>query len=518
MIKTLVIVGGGTSGWLTASYLARTLATNLPQGVRITLVESPDIGILGVGEGTFPSIKTTLQRIGIDEIQFLRDSNATFKQGIRFDHWQRTPGTPGRDHYFHPFQSAQIRGDLDLLPYWLLGCAGDGIGWDEAMTVQKRVADASLAPKRRQDSAYGGPLNYAYHFDATRFAALMRWAALQLGVHAIEDTVSGVERTEDGGIAALVTRDHGLIRGDLFIDCSGFRAELIGKALGSPFTSCRRWLFCDRAVAMQVPYDHPDAPIASYTISTAHEAGWTWDIGLDDRRGIGHVYSSAHIDDEQAERRLRATIGPAASDKAVRSFRFDVGYRPASWVKNCIAVGLSSGFFEPLEATGIVFIEAAALLIANLFPWSGPVEIAARQFNRIMTERYERTVDFLKMHYCLSERRDSDFWRDNCAPSSQPDSLQDLLERWRHRPPDPMDFDMNYQNFSDSSWQFVLYGMGYPTDLSAKAAAYGQHDTARARFGEIRAQADQALRALPSHRDLIDRVHGRPAATAQIRA
>lgn len=506
MVRNVVIVGGGTAGWLTAAYLARTLAIKAPDGARITLVESPDIGILGVGEGTFPSIRTTLQRIGIDEAHFLRESSATFKQGIRFDNWQVAPGEKGRDHYFHPFQSAQVRGELDLLPYWLQGCAGD-LGWDEAVTLQKRTADAHLAPKRVQDPAYAGPMSYAYHFDAVRFSQLLRWAAKELGVTHVTDKVTGVRQHEDGSIAAIATEEHGELTGDFFIDCSGFRAELIGKALGEPFKSCTDTLFCDRAIAIQAPYQRPDDPIASYTISSAQKAGWIWDIGLEERRGIGHVYSAAHMDDEQAERDLRAYIGPQAEALSARSFKFHAGHREKSWVKNCVAVGLSGGFFEPLEATGIVFIEVSAIMIANLFPWSGDMETSARQFNEIMAKRYKHATDFLKLHYCLTQRTDTDFWRDNADPKTIPDSLQELLQRWRHRPPETMDFDMNYHSFSDGSWQFVLYGMGFKTDLAPRAATYSHHEQATAKFLEIRRQAEMAEKALPTHRDLISAVY-----------
>jgi tryptophan halogenase len=510
MVKDVVIVGGGTAGWLTAAYLARILAAGAPRGARITLVESPEIGILGVGEGTFPSIRNTLQRIGIDEADFLRGCNATFKQGIRFDDWLVAPGEAARDHYFHPFQSAQGRGELDLLPYWLQGCADPGLEWDEAVTLQKAVADASLGPKRPQDGPYGGIFNYAYHFDAVRFAALLRDAAKSLGVRHVVDTVDRVEQAETGDITGVATRENGMLAGDLFIDCSGFRAELIGKALGEPLRPFKDSLFCDRAVAIQVPYDRPDAAIPSYTICAAQRAGWMWDIGLDSRRGIGHVYSSSHMDDDEAEKVIRAYIGPPSEGLAARSFKFNAGYRERSWVRNCVAVGLAGGFFEPLEATGIVFIEVAAILIANLFPWAGEMETAARQFNRVMSARYGTTADFLKLHYCLSRRRDSDFWRDNADPATWTDSLKELLDRWRTRPPEAMDFDMNYQNFTEGSWQFVLYGMGFKTDLSARAGAYSRHDQAKAKFAEIRRHTAQAVKAMPTHRALIDHIrkHG----------
>jgi tryptophan halogenase len=204
---------------------------------------------------------------------------------------------------------------------------------------------------------------------------------------------------------------------------------------------------------------------------------------------------------------LREYVGPCAHGRSVRTFAFEAGYRETSWYKNCVAVGLAAGFFEPLEATGIVFIEAAANLLAELFPWDGEFEAAARQFNRITKQRYERAHDFLKMHYCLSQRRDSSFWRDNVLAETIPDSLKGLLERWHFRPPDGQDFDLHVNSFGDSSWQFVLYGMGYKTDLSAKAGAFRHHEQARKEFAEIGREAARAAEFLPSHRELIDQVY-----------
>jgi tryptophan 7-halogenase len=515
MIKQLVIVGGGTAGWLTAAYLARTLATAAPDGVRITLIESADSAIEGLGEGTLPSIQRTLRGIGLDESSFLRASNATFTQGVHFAGWQYPPGTVGRNDYFHPFQSAQIRpGGLDLLPYWLLGLA-PGVQLDEAATVQKHVAAASRAPKRITDADFEGPLNYAYHFDAVGFAGILRDCAKQLGVRHITDTVDAVELDESGAITTLTTHEHGEITGDLFVDCSGLRAELIGRTLGVRLKSCRSTLFCDRAVVMQVPYARRDAPIASHTISTAHEAGWTWDIGLNTRRGVGYVYSSAHSEDASAERVLRNYIGPAGETLTARQFRFEPGYRETQWYKNCVAIGLAGGCFEPLEATGILFIEVAAILLAQLFPWNGELQVAARQFNHVMSLRYRRVQDFLKMHYCLTKRADTAFWSDNTAPQSVPASLQDLLERWRFRPPESLDFDPNVDSFSESSWQFVLYGMGYRTDLSAKAGTFRHSEQARKEFVDIGRESRQTRTVLPGHRELVRQVylHGfrRPA-------
>lgn len=500
--RRILIVGGGTAGWLTAGYLARMLGADRPGGVTITLVESHDIGILGVGEGTFPTIRKTLSRIGIDEAELVRRCGATFKQGAKFVHWRHAPGAPGHDHYLHAFQETDDRDGPELLPYWLLGLAGDA-NWDEVNTPQKRAADAHRAPKLPSHPDFVGPLNYAFHFDAVTLAALLREQGIANGVTHLVDTVQEVLLGEDGAIAGVRGAEGGVLTADLYIDCTGFRAELIGKALGQPWKSCRDVLFCDSAIAIQVPYERPDDPIASYTISTAQQAGWIWDIGLEARRGIGHVYSSAHSDAEEAERVLRAYVGPAGAALDTRSFRFDAGYREVNWHKNCVAVGLSSGFFEPLEATGIVFSEVAAGLIANLFPWAGDFETSARQFNTNLRRRYERALDFIKLHYCLSERRDSRFWVDNVDPASVPDSLKELLDRWRFRPPNEMDIDRNVDIFTESSWQYVLYGMGWKTDLSAKAGVFRFGEEARAAFATIQRQAQYAVQQLPSNRELV---------------
>jgi tryptophan halogenase len=298
----------------------------------------------------------------------------------------------------------------------------------------------------------------------------------------------------------------------LYIDCSGFRAELIGRALGVPFRSRNDVLFVDRAVALQVPYEDPHTPIPSYTISTAQEAGWTWDIALAQRRGVGHVYSSRHTDDTRAEQVLREYVAAsapklAAGHLAVRQLRFDIGWREKHFVRNCVAVGLAGGFLEPLESTGILLIEAAAAMIAGLFQRTGDLEPMARQFNVLMTKRYERIVDFIKMHYFLTRRTDSAFWRDNADPASATDSLKEHLEMWRHRPPARFDFVMDHESFALANYQFVLYGMGFRTALDAPRAQFPHSGLARQEFARVRDAAQRAVAALPAHRELLARIY-----------
>lgn len=505
LVRDIIIVGGGTAGWIAAAYLAKRLNSASPDGVRVTVIEAPDIPPIGVGEGSFPSLRKTLEVIDIDEAELIRECSATFKQGIRFNDWLIAPSATARHHYFHPFQLSDDHDGLDLLPYWLLGAAGE-VAWASANTVQQVAADACLAPKLAQHPPYRGPLAYAYHFDAALLGRLLRRRAVELGVTHVVDTVTSVQLGDDGAIAELACRDSGTHRAGLYVDCTGFRAQLIGQALDVPFQSRRAELFTNRAVAIQLPYQSTQSPVPSQTFATAQRAGWIWDIGLHERRGTGYVYSTDHCSDDDAERTLRDYLGPDAERSNARRLDFETGYRTAQWHKNCVALGLSAGFIEPLEATGIGFAEIAVMNLVNLFPWNGQMEVSARQFNEIMVRRYDHVVDFIKLHYCLSRRDDDPFWRDNRKTSTISDSLRERLERWRYRAPAFMDVDLNHDVFLAENWQYVLYGMNFQTDLTAQAGSYRFFEDARRTFADIRAQQANAVRRLPPHRALIQQL------------
>jgi tryptophan halogenase len=347
---------------------------------------------------------------------------------------------------------------------------------------------------------------YAYHFDAVKLAEVVRRRAMALGVKRLVDTIDDVRLDEHGAISSLKARANGELSADLYVDCTGFRARLIGDALGSEFTSYREQLFCNRALTMRVPYAQPNAPIPSCTYSTAQENGWIWDIGLQSRRGIGYVYSADHCSDEAALAALERYVGAAACDLPHRKLSFEAGFRKIQWHKNCVAIGLSAGFTEPLEATGISFVEIAALILCNLFPWSGDCELSAKRFNAQMTTRYEQVIDFLKLHYWLSRRTDSDFWRDNRTPSSISERLKEKLAQWRHRPPSFLDVDASHDIFDENSWQYILYGMGFKTDIQPRAGALRFYEEAQREFESIRRQSDNAMTAMPDHRTLVSEV------------
>jgi len=507
--KRILIVGGGTAGWLTAAWLARALALPEAAPIEITLLESPDIGIIGVGEGAFPTIRNTLQFLGIDETNFIRAAGATFKQGVHFTDWLHAPEGGNRHRYFHPFEAPYYAEGTSLVPYWLLQDEATRPPFAEAMTIQNRVAEARRGPKRPDEDAFGGPLNYAYHFDAGQLAKLLAARATELGVRHLQGRLDGVVLDAGGAIDHVLTQEQGALHADLFIDCSGFRAELIGRALAEPFKSARGTLFTNRAIATKLPYDRPDAPIESYTIAAAHEAGWTWDIGLAGARGIGCVYSSDHLSDDRAAEILAAYIGPRDAEYRTRRIPFEPGWRERQWVKNCVAVGLAGGFLEPLESTGVVMIEVAAAMIADFFPHNGPVDAPAKRFNQLMAARFENVAAFLKLHYCLS-RRTEPFWRDNADPASIPERLRDLLEEWRWRPPSRFDFVLDLETFAFFNYQYILYGMGFRTDLSAGRGDFPKVAEAEKLFARIRNFSARAAEDLPTHRALIEAINAEP--------
>lgn len=506
-VKNIVVVGGGTAGWLAAGVIAARHQGRRAQGFTVTLVESPNIPIIGVGEGTWPTLRTTLRRMGVSETDFFRECDASFKQGARFNRW--TTGAAD-DGYYHPLMLPQGFAQMNLAPHWLADQGDES--FCDAVTPQGRLCDAGLAPKSITTPEYDGVANYAYHLDAGKFSQfLQRHCCEKLGVRHVLADVREVHLAENGDIARLDTEQGESIDGDLFVDCTGFSALLIGKAMGVGFRSCSDTLFCDTALAIQVPYAHPDDPIASHTLSTAQSAGWIWDIGLPTRRGVGHVFSSSHVSAEQAERELRAYIGPAAHDLPVRTLAIRSGHRELFWKNNCVAVGLSAGFLEPLEASAIVLIELSAKMIAEQLPACREVmDIVARRYNETTQYRWGRIIDFLKLHYALTRRTDTDFWRDNQRAETIPERLRELMTLWTYHSPWLHDeFDRADEVFPAASYQYVLYGMGHRTAL--RPGSYEAEGVAAQRLRrENRAQGERLVRGLPRHRDLIEKIarHG----------
>ena len=507
-IKQVVIVGGGTAGWITAALLAKKLNTIHPDSVQITLIESPDIPIMGVGEGTWPTIRKTLQEIGISEDEFIQECDASFKQGAEFVNWYKDPKDIGNHRYFHPLNATfHAAYDFNLAPYWILDNTADKLPYDMATASQSFASSKGLAPKVITTPQYEAVLNYSYHLNATKFSKLLTKHAVKLGVNHICSNVVDVDLDVDGNIKLVSTDSKGQIKGDLFIDCSGSKALLINGALDVKWKSISDTIFNDTALAIQVPYEDETTPIASNTIATAHQHGWTWDIGLQNRRGVGYVYSSNHTTDENAYDTLLSYLGLKDTDLNIRKIPFNLGFREKFWHKNCVAVGMSAAFIEPLEASAIFLIESAVNMIAEQFPHHREnLSIVEKQFNDTFTLRWEKSVDFIKLHYCISQRRDSQYWIDNTSYDSIPSSLQEKLASWRYSVPSKFDFDYAFEPFVLDSYLFVLYGLNFKTDLSLKQSCYLQEQEAVKRMAEVQNLNEKLLVGLPTNRDLINKI------------
>lgn len=512
MTKTVVIVGGGSAGWLTAGIIA---ARHNPlcedgQGVKVILLESPDVANLGVGEGTWPTMRDTLRQIGLSEVDFLRSCDVSFKQGSQFINWQRGEG----ESYYHPFVPPGGYGSINLAAHWLQR-RGDS-NFADSVCPQGKICDLGLAPKTPQTPEYAFGLNYGYHLNAGKFVELLqRHCVEKLGVEHQLGHVDQVLSAENGDIAALSLKNGDEIYADLFVDCTGFAALLIGKHYNVPFVSQRGCLFNDTALAVQANHASEDTPIASCTKSTAQSSGWVWDIALPTRRGIGHVFSSQHVSLEKAEdelqRYLDADPALAKDQPSPRKITFQPGHRETFWYKNCVAVGVSAGFVEPLEASALVLIEKSAEFISNNLPQDrSAMTVVAKRFNEIIGKYWVDIIDFLKLHYVLSERTDSDYWREHSESGTIPESLQDSLDLWRSHVPWVSDSNNRVELFSAASIQYVLYGMGFVTDVNSSRYRSWNKDAALAdRLMQDNLGKTEALMASqPSNRDLLNLVRG----------
>lgn len=495
-IKNIVIVGGGTAGWLTAAVIAAKHLNQSQNGLQVTLVESSDIPTVGVGEGTWPTMKNTIQAIGIKESDLFSRCHAVFKQGGKFVDWVHGNG----DFYYHPFTVPLGYGRLDLAPY-----VSDIENYAIESNFQHHVCEAGLAPRTMAEREFNGQCNYAYHLDAGAFAEMLKEHSKQkLNVKHVIATVDDVNLREDGGIGSISVKDGEDIQGDIFVDCTGLASLLLGKALNVPFIDKNEFLFNDTALAMQVPYADPADPIASHTIATGQNAGWIWDIGLTHRRGVGHVYSSKFLSDDEAEANLRRYLGSAADGLTPRKISFDSGHREKFWYKNCVAVGMSAGFVEPLEATAIMLVEISARYIADNMPVDNDVmSITAKRFNQQMDYRWQRIIDFLKLHYMLTKRPEP-YWQAHCNPETIPESLQEDLAIWKTRGPTSNDFDSAIELFPAASYQYVLYGMGFKPDFEKQGYLYQQNDQAQQIIQRNVQLTQQMLQNLPPHRDFIE--------------
>jgi len=424
---SIIIVGGGTAGWISAGMLNQALGDK----AELTLIEAEEIAPIGVGEATVPTLRGILKRIGVNEQAFLKHCQATFKLGIKFLGW-RNPKNGKTHQYYHPFGfMPQIKG-INISEYWLRRWQlGIREPFDYSCSLHPWLCDQKKGPKFYDSPMYGGAVDYAYHLDTFLFADFLRNHCKNRGVQHQIGKVLSVNLDEKGAIESLNTDSHGKLKADLYVDCSGFQGLLINGGLGEEFISYSKSLLSDSAVAINVPRGSTPNKINPYTTAQALSGGWIWDIPLRGRTGTGYVYSSAYLSPEQAEKEHRAFIGDKAGKLPSHHINWRVGRNRRAWVKNCVAIGLAGGFVEPLESSGIGLIYT---IVDQLIPVvkkfkHHPEEV--EKFNQFAAQTYDAVRDFLIIHYCLSDREDSPFWKANQNELWIPDPVKNNLEQWK---------------------------------------------------------------------------------------
>lgn len=489
-IRRIVILGGGSAGWMSAAALAHATQGH----AQIELIESDAIGTVGVGEATIPPIRHFNERLGINENAFMAAAGGTFKLGIEFVNWTR----PGQ-RYFHPF--GRFAPDFDSVPlhhYWLRARTHGQIAplQDYAMTWAAARAERFARPLADPKLVLS-TIEYAYHFDAALYARYLRGYAQERGVMRTEgEVVDVLLRGEDGFIESLVLKDGRHIEGDLFIDCSGFRARLIEGALHCGYDDWRCWLPCDRAVTVSTAIGETLPP---YTRSTAQPAGWQWRIPLQHRMGNGHVYCSEYMNEDEATSVLLANLGGAALGSP-RHLKFTTGVRRTFWSRNCVALGLAAGFLEPLESTALHLVQSSITRLLALFPDRDFNPLLAQEFNRLTHSEYERIRDFLILHY-HAQSREEPLWRHTQAMAI-PDELRYKLEHFRHAGhivAEPLEL------FQNSNWLAVLIGQEvWPSRYHPLVDLRTEVDAERYLNG-IRDVLTKTANALPKHREYIEK-------------
>jgi hypothetical protein len=489
--KRIVVVGGGAAGWMTAT----ALATGLP-GRAVELVESEEIGIVGVGESSFPSIRAFHRILNIDEAEFLRATNGSYKLGIEFRDW-RVPG----EKYFHTF------GDFG-------GLSGPHALWGQYRRVDDRglglLGEQCLPSVMASQGRFQAPspdrginFDYAYHFDATLYAAFLRARAERQGVRRTEGRIVEVARRADGGVDRLKLADGREVSGDLFIDCSGFASLLLGRTLEEPFVDFSHWLPVDRAWACAS--EHSGTGLTPYTRCTALEAGWAWRIPLRNRTGHGHVFASRYIDAERAREQLLAQMdGPALGEP--RLLRFTTGHRARAWVHNVVGLGLAGGFLEPMESTTIFLIQSGLGRLMNLLTPGKPISASVvADYNGVMARQYARIRDFIILHYCLTARRDSELWRE-MATMELPETLAFKIHAWRQA---GALHQYDEEGFDATSWLAIHAGMGHWPERADPSLRDMPHEAALQGLRRRRAEIAAAVAAMPLHEAYLSRMLAR---------
>lgn len=514
-IERVVILGGGTAGWMTAAYLAKALERR----VDITLVEAATIPRIGVGEATVPNLQRVyFDRIGVAEDEWMRECNASIKGAVKFVNW-RAPANGASNHFYHPFGLLPNCDGVPLSHYWVsrrLG--GDPTPYDYACLKEPPVLDAKLSLRHLD----GTPATrYAWHFDANLVADYLKRLSIDaFGVHHIVDELRNVVRDESGFITSLDTASGRRVAGDLFVDCSGFRGLLINKAMGEPFVDMSDHLICDSAVAASIPHDDERFGIEPYTSAIAMRSGWTWKIPLLGRFGSGYVFSSRFCSFDEAARDFHRLWNLEEGSLPLNQIKFRVGRNRKAWVKNCVSIGLSSCFLEPLESTGIYFIYASIYQLAKHFPDKAFDDALLAHFNREIEYMFDDSRDFIQAHYVLSPREDSAFWRANKHELTMSSGIREKIEMYQAGLPlDTLtnsedvyydNFDVEFRNFwTNHSYYAIFSGLGVLPRKPLPALLYHASSRRKAEqiFVDVATQQREMMRTLPSLSDYLRHLH-----------
>ena len=512
-IRQVTIVGGGTAGWMTALLLGSYWKSQAKDADtrKITLIESPNVSTVGVGEATVPAMPRLLKQSGISEQAFFKHCNASFKLGVLFGNWNTDKNGKPID-FINSFNEGPLIGGVDTAQHFLRYGAG-GHDFSDVITPALELGRACKGPRPLNAKPYDQGVGFAYHLDAGLFADMLRDICVARGVEHVRDNVVDIETDERGFIAALTLEEQARHPVELVIDCTGFRGVLINGALGEPFVDYSKYLANDRAAAVQIPHPDPET-IEPLTRSTALGAGWSWRVPLYNRIGTGYVFSSAHRSDDEACAELVAHLGKSGKDATPRIIPMRVGRTRRPWVKNCVAIGLSGGFVEPLESTAIYMIEMSVRSLLAYFPDKDFAEPLSARYNKVATQLYDEVRDFICLHYALGNRTDSPYWIDAREALTVPDSLAENLELWKHALPTRNDLASAHL-FSHRVYQAVLLGKKvYETGYAAPplCGLALRRDPWRQYVAQVRKGIDQTVKAMPDHKTLLSVLRGDVAA------
>lgn len=512
MINSVVIVGGGTAGWMTAAYLSASFGTN----VSITLIESERMSRIGVGEATFSTVRHFFDYLGLDEVEWLPRCAGSYKLGIKFDNW-RGDGT----YFYHPFERLRTVDGFTLADWWLAGVDKPN-AFDRSCFVATALCEAQRSPRMLDGGLFASNLEgdlgrstleeqraqfpYAYHFDADRVAEFLADYAVARGVRRIIDDVVEVRQDQQGWIDSILSRQHGEISGALYVDCTGFRGLLINQTLCEPFESFQDTLPNNRAVALRVPRENV-TDVDPYTTATAAEAGWIWTIPLFKRNGHGYVYCDEYITPDQAETTLRGLVAPGRDDLEANHIRMRIGRNRNSWVRNCVAIGLSSAFVEPLESTGIFFIQHAVEQLVKHFPDSSWNAQLIEDYNRRVADAVDGVKEFLALHYFAAAREDNAYWRD-AKHRKMPDGLRARLNTATVQLLDEETIYRPYHGFESYSWNTMLIGLGAGPEHPRPVLRHLDKTAAQRTFLQVKREAAEIVQRLPGCHQYLVGING----------